>query len=693
MIERNSGVRDALVVLLFATLGAALVVTTVLRLWPLHLLPPDTHRPDYLYNLRLWKLMLLLEGCGLLVLAALAASRGVWLRQLGGVAVIEKHARVALGIVLFFHGAGILFFLPPQQILSPEPVHNGWHPTYFYRVFAAQQLLERSGTTWGYDPFVEAGTAGGLFREPDTGGDALFAAVATSVLGLPYVSKAYMLLVQMLVPIAVFAAARLLGLRRDSAFWAALAAAAYWAWGRPFLGAVRLAGMHSYQLTCLLGLVAAAAAVRFYDPDHRVRIRSYALAVGLAVLAGYVHPGGILQLLPVFAIAFATGMRRLRRRDHVALWLATALVLFLLWTAWRELLRNPGLVEVAAGETGLHGPGDLLRVLLRPTSALATAVLVLGALGLWIWRRHAGLAAATLAGWVMVLGGVAAFGSRLPVFERVEPFRLVLPMVLACSLPAGDALRHVADFVQRIFGRPLALLATLVAITCLPFLAMLDARFFYVTRLDATLDPRFLELLEQVQATSSDEGRLLFESMQDLRNSFSPGAPLQALVPIYTRRELVGAPRQRFDARPGLDLGAGRLAGRPFASWSGAELAAFLERYAVTTVVAWSQEARGFLAAHADLLPPTAEVHGFQVYRRRVHASRVEVGRAQVRADYNRIEISEIEGEELVLRYHWMPGLRASPPVPVEHVPVPDDPVGFIRVRPQGHTRIVLAVR
>lgn len=692
MTQNTAGVRDALVALLFVTLGAALAITTVLRLWPPHLLPPDTHRPDYLYNLRLWKLMLLLEGGGLLVLALVAVARGAWLRQLGGISVLHRHAGPALAVVLLFHAFGMLFFLPPQQILSPEPVHTGWHPAYFYRVFAAQRMLDH-GALWGYDPFVEAGGTAGLFRDPDAGGEALFAAAVSPVLGLPYIGKAYFLGVYMLLPLAAYAAARLLSLRRDTAFWAALAAAAFAAWGRPFLGAMRFAGMHSYVLACILGWVAVAAAVRFYDPDHRVRIRCYALALVLAALAACVHAGGLVQLVPAFAAAFVAGVRRLRRRDHAALGLAAVALLLLVRFCWNDLVQNAYLVEKAASETSLHGARDLGRVLLRPTSMLAAALLVLGAAGMWSWRRQSRLAAVTLAVWAASLAAAAALGSRLPFFERVEPFRLLVPLVLAGILPAADALRHTADILQRIFGRPLALLGTLVAVTSLPFLAILDARFFYVTRLDATLDTRFVDLLGHIQASSPLDGRILFESMETLRGAMSYGAPLQALVPIYTRREILGAPRQRFDDRPGLDLGAGRLAGRPLRTWTRDELAAFLDRYAVSTVVAWSDEVRAFLAPFADVLGPVEDVHGFRVYHRADAASRVEAGSAVVRADYNRIELSAIEGDEIVLRYHWMPGLRATPPVPVERAEVPGDPLGFIRVRPLGEKRVVLGVR
>jgi hypothetical protein len=52
-----------------------------------------------------------------------------------------------------------------------------------------------------------------------------------------------------------------------------------------------------------------------------------------------------------------------------------------------------------------------------------------------------------------------------------------------------------------------------------------------------------------------------------------------------------------------------------------------------------------------------------------------------VRQALNQIAVDEAAGDEVVLRFHWMETLACSPGCAIERVPVPGDPMGFIRVR------------
>ena len=57
-------------------------------------------------------------------------------------------------------------------------------------------------------------------------------------------------------------------------------------------------------------------------------------------------------------------------------------------------------------------------------------------------------------------------------------------------------------------------------------------------------------------------------------------------------------------------------------------------------------------------------------------------GSGTVRRGAERLYLSELEADdrEVVLRYHYDAALRALPATRIERVPVPGDPVGFIRL-------------
>jgi hypothetical protein len=56
-------------------------------------------------------------------------------------------------------------------------------------------------------------------------------------------------------------------------------------------------------------------------------------------------------------------------------------------------------------------------------------------------------------------------------------------------------------------------------------------------------------------------------------------------------------------------------------------------------------------------------------------------GSAKVEASLNRIRCTEAAREGLILKYHWVDGLRGEPEAAVEPVRLSEDPIPFIRVR------------
>ena len=689
-VPANTGGRDALVAMLLAVAGLAVVLPILARVWPSGFLPPDTGRPDYAYNVSILKLMLCLEGAGWIALAGFVAWRGTWIRAVGGVAFLDRYATVALAAVGLAHAIAFCFFFPPQQILSPEPVHSGLHAPHFYSAFAAHRLLAQGGQLWGYDPFFLAGYPAGAVFDPDTRGAELWAHVFAFA-GLVPATKSFILFVHALVPVCVYAAARILGIERGAAVASTFLVVCTWHAGQPFIGILRWAGMHSYLLACLLALVGIACCVRFFDRDHRVRAACCIAATGVAALLGWIQPAGLVLFAPAAGLACLCGATGLRRRDVVAIALA-AIVLAGVHAAWiGPLWRQRDLLAPASPALQLDGVKELLAAFARRGALPAIATMLLGGAGLWIERHRRPLVTAVLAGTAIVIAIAAAYGVHVPGLRRLETARLAIGLPLVLAPMAGIALRRSLDVLQQAVGRPLAWTALCIACTVPPFLGLLDARFFGVHRLDATLDPGFAEVVQALETSTPEDARLLFESTSGAPTQISTGASLQALLPLYLRRELVGAPMPGLALRHArLDFGGGLLASTPLAQWTNDSFQRFLHRYHVGGVAAWSPAARSFLGRQADALELVATVRGFDVYRVRVPNTFVARGAARVRADYGRIEVDAIAADTLDLRYHWMKGMQAAPSIPIEQWKDPADPIGFIRLRPGGVRHVVL---
>ena len=55
-------------------------------------------------------------------------------------------------------------------------------------------------------------------------------------------------------------------------------------------------------------------------------------------------------------------------------------------------------------------------------------------------------------------------------------------------------------------------------------------------------------------------------------------------------------------------------------------------------------------------------------------------GEGKVKASLNRLEVSEVKGNEVILKYHWAEGLIGTPAVKIVPVKMYDDPIPFIKI-------------
>jgi hypothetical protein len=195
---------------------------------------------------------------------------------------------------------------------------------------------------------------------------------------------------------------------------------------------------------------------------------------------------------------------------------------------------------------------------------------------------------------------------------------------------------------------------------------------------------------------TTPEARILWEDRT------APGSCWTALLPLLTERAFLG----------GLDPDAAmehsyarfveqRLAGRPIAEWSDANLEEFCGRYNVGWAVCWTPAAlerfRKWGLAE-PVAPLTEEGQTGWLFALKRPRSFVLKGHARwISADCRHIALSDVVPEDgkVVLSLHFLEGLQVSPGrVRVEKEPDPLDPIPFVRLRMPGPvTRVTLTWR
>ena len=77
-----------------------------------------------------------------------------------------------------------------------------------------------------------------------------------------------------------------------------------------------------------------------------------------------------------------------------------------------------------------------------------------------------------------------------------------------------------------------------------------------------------------------------------------------------------------------------------------------------------------------------SDIDNFTVYEVKRTATFFLKGSGTVRADYNRLELTDIVPEqgEIIISYHWMKFFKTIPQVRIERADALGDPVGFIKI-------------
>jgi hypothetical protein len=200
-------------------------------------------------------------------------------------------------------------------------------------------------------------------------------------------------------------------------------------------------------------------------------------------------------------------------------------------------------------------------------------------------------------------------------------------------------------------------------------------------RLRSQIPADFATIVDWIQQESPIDSRLLFEESGNETGFVYDGIYLSSLVPHLTGRQLIGGPINLYNDRHHFaEFHSGRMFKKEIQTLTDNELRSYLRLYNIGAVVAF----------HPASIQRLQSIPGFVTTEQRigpVHLMKVNqtlswflAGEGKMKAEFNRLELSELKGNEVVLKYHWVEGLTASPPAKIERVQMLDDPIPFIKL-------------
>jgi hypothetical protein len=189
------------------------------------------------------------------------------------------------------------------------------------------------------------------------------------------------------------------------------------------------------------------------------------------------------------------------------------------------------------------------------------------------------------------------------------------------------------------------------------------------------LDADSAWLLAWLRDNTSASGRVLFETS---KARIHGGAHIAGYLAYSSDREFVGGPYPYIFFAGFWD---GNVFGRPIEGFDRDEFWRYLRLYNVGWIVVFSDASKRFLLQLPGLVP--GPVHGpFATFVVDQPLSFFLEGNGRIESrSINRLVLSQLSPEGVLLKYHYVPGLRAMPAGTVEPVLLPKDPEPFIRVR------------
>jgi hypothetical protein len=286
---------------------------------------------------------------------------------------------------------------------------------------------------------------------------------------------------------------------------------------------------------------------------------------------------------------------------------------------------------------------------------------------------------------VTVLFLISYFGALIPALQGWQPLRFKVPYDLFLALGAASAIAQWSIGVNFRFA------PWLVGASLLSFgVNLYQTESTGKLQLRSELLPEIQSVIDWIRDESPKEARILFEESGDESGFVYDGSYLSSLIALQTDRQLIGGPINLYNDRHHFaELHSGKFLKRDIASFSDDELRNYFNLYNIGAVVAFHPATLKRLQAIPGLLTIEHRMGPDFFMKVNQPLNWFVEGQGRVKAGFNRLELFELKGNAVVLKYHWIDDLRAEPATKIEPVKLADDPIPFIKlINPPANLRL-----
>ncbi len=590
--------------------------------------------------------------------------------------------RLALLVLVGTYSAVVFHIFPLRQLANSNPFMREDYPIHFYDAAMVSSLILHKGKTWGYDPFLMAGYPIGTLYSMDNKATELFVALLRFI-GPAQAFKSYVVVGYLCMPFLFWLAARNFGASREQSTFSLCAWLVFTACEKLTVTFTAFGGFNYLFAVCLMFLLASLL--------YRILWQSIDRATMLWFFGGatffWVHAYSCpLFLVLGLAVVLSCPQKIAKARIvFLLLWVLIALLVNAPWIALTiEFWYTKTLSQAYPyfQPTGIAGIWDDL---IDPTMRIRKPLVLLALAGVFFSRKvpHAHRVCYIAAAVFLV---VAYLGHHIPFGGHLEAYRFVLPAFTCLCLPAGYGLGQLLALVHRRRIVPVLFMLCLVATsTLVPFRSTypLFPASLWSLRIHSEYDERALKLVDYLKTNTTKQGRILIEDagyevggMQYFDSYFL------GVLPYLIDREIIGGPQPDTPLIfHHADFTNGKLFHRSIESYTAEELSAYLDAYNIQWIVAWSTISKDVLGSlPQSMVQYVTTIDKFDIYKVAAPASFFLKGSGILTSSLDKLELRNCSEGEIVLKYHYVDGLKTNGVRKAEPFPVLNDPAGFIRL-------------
>jgi hypothetical protein len=599
----------------------------------------------------------------------------------------DKSRFLSLLFIIFFtfHIIGIFIVLPPKVLISSNPIFTDDYPFHYYHYLIFEHAFLHDGQFWVYNPNFAAGIAEPLASDFDNRFCEVFT-LAFSFLSPIYAFKIFVFIAFIFSPLLLYFAGKNLEMSSGGAL----------------LCFIILWGMFSYLLGLFLSIYLISL---LYNWLKHPNIKEYIILLLLSIILFWIHAlCPIFVIIPAFIFWF---MKRTKVPIIASIFLfIIPFVVFISAFVWIYPSFNQGYYSFLKGGS-LINDFNILQII--PHFLLLGSfknnyylpILILGIIGLYYWRKNEEKEKyISFALNYIFIFFLYYFFYFKKIYANDLPQRFIFAMNLFFIIPASVGIKYIFLAIRPYLKqREVRLTITVLLILLIPtfispylksigFLPQAksylhraeisDKTEKRIFRISSTISPDYKKLISWIKQNTTLEARILLEDSGRVTHHKHDGGHMLGLLSFYTNREYIGGPYPYSKAFT--DFYEGRLFNRPIERFSFHQLIEYMELYNIKWIISFYTSAVKCFNSYPEYFIFKEKIGDFSIYEVNREPNYFIKGEGKIKAELNKIELSEIKGREIVIKYHWISTLKTKPELHIEAFKMLEDPNGFIKV-------------